>query len=143
MENNINLSVILPLNTTKVRDFDEFFKKTVKHKKILKKLLVDLKNDKKKVIGYGASTKGNVILQYCNIKEDLLPYISEVNTYKYNKFTPGSNIRIISEKKAKLLKPDFYLVFPWHFKNFIINKEKNFIKNGGRLIFPLPDIEIV
>ena len=123
--------------------FDEFFKKTVKHKKILKKLLVDLKNDKKKVIGYGASTKGNVILQYCNIKEDLLPYISEVNTYKYNKFTPGSNIRIISEKKAKLLKPDFYLVFPWHFKNFIINKEKNFIKNGGRLIFPLPDIEIV
>ena len=82
-------------------------------------------------------------MQYCNIKEDLLPYISEVNTYKYNKFTPGSNIRIISEKKAKLLKPDFYLVFPWHFKNFIINKEKNFIKNGGRLIFPLPDIEIV
>ena len=123
--------------------FDEFFKKTVKHKKILKKLLIDLKNDKKKVIGYGASTKGNVILQYCNIKEDLLSYISEVNTYKYNKFTPGSNIRIISEKKAKLLKPDFFLVFPWHFKNFIINKEKNFIKNGGRLIFPLPDIEIV
>ncbi len=123
--------------------FDDFFKKTVMHKKILKKLLIDLKNAKKKVIGYGASTKGNVILQYCNINEDLLPYISEVNKYKYNKFTPGSNIRIISEKKAKLLKPDFYLVLPWHFKNFIINKEKDFIKNGGRLIFPLPDIEIV
>ena len=123
--------------------FEDFFKKTVMHKKILKKLLIDLKNAKKKVIGYGASTKGNVILQYCNINEDLLPYISEVNKYKYNKFTPGSNIRIISEKKAKLLKPDFYLVLPWHFKNFIINKEKDFIKNGGRLIFPLPDIEIV
>jgi hypothetical protein len=123
--------------------FDDFFKKTVMHKKILKKLLVALKDAKKKVIGYGASTKGNVILQYCNINEDLLPYISEVNKYKYNKFTPGSNIRIISEKKAKLLKPDFYLVLPWHFKSFIINKEKDFIKNGGRLIFPLPDIEIV
>jgi hypothetical protein len=123
--------------------FEDFFKKTVMHKKILKKLLIDLKNAKKKVIGYGASTKGNVILQYCNINEDLLPYISEVNKYKYNKFTPGSNIRIISEKKAKLLKPDFYLVLPWHFKSFIINKEKDFIKNGGRLIFPLPDIEII
>ena len=57
--------------------------------------------------------------------------------------TPGSKIKIISENKAKKIKPDYYLVLPWHFKNFIINKEKDFLKKDKKLIFPLPDIEIV
>ena len=51
--------------------------------------------------------------------------------------------KIISEKKAKLLKPDYLLVLPWHFKNFFIQKEKSYLKQGGKLIFPLPDIEII
>ena len=98
---------------------------------------------KKRVYGYGASTKGNVILQFCNINSSLIPYIGEVNKFKYNKYTPGSNIKIISEKKLKSMKPDYLLVLPWHFKNFIIKKEQKFIRNGGKLIFPLPDIEII
>ena len=98
---------------------------------------------KKRVYGYGASTKGNVILQFCNIDSSLIPYIGEVNKFKYNKYTPGSNIKIISEKKLKSMKPDYLLVLPWHFKNFIIKKEQKFIRNGGKLIFPLPDIEII
>ena len=98
---------------------------------------------KKKVYGYGASTKGNVILQFCNINSNLIRYIGEVNKYKYNKFTPGTKIKIISEKKAHALKPDYFLVLPWHFKDFIIKKEKKFLKNGGKFIFPLPEINIV
>ena len=73
----------------------------------------------------------------------MIPYIGEVNKFKYNKYTPGSNIKIISEKKLKSMKPDYLLVLPWHFKNFIIKKEQKFIRNGGKLIFPLPDIEII
>ena len=98
---------------------------------------------KKNVMGYGASTKGNVILQYCNINSSLIPYVGEVNKYKFNKFTPGSKIKIISENKARSLKPDYFLVLPWHFKSFIINKEKEFLSKKGKLIFPLPDIEII
>ena len=83
------------------------------------------------------------MLQYCNINSKLLDYISEVNKFKFGKYTPGSNIKIISEKKAKLKNPDYMLVLPWHFKDYILRKERNFLKNGGKLIFPLPDIEII
>ena len=98
---------------------------------------------KKKVLGYGASTKGNVILQFCKINSKILPYIGEVNAFKYDKFTPGTNIKIISENKAKKMNPDYFLVLPWHFRDFIVQKEKSFLNNGGKLIFPLPDIEII
>ncbi len=98
---------------------------------------------KKKVIGYGASTKGNVILQYCNLSSKNIKFIVDVNKDKNNKYTPGSLINIVSEKKIKKYQPDYMLVLPWHFKNFILQKEKNYLRHGGKLIFPLPDIEIV
>ncbi len=125
------------------KTFHHFFENVQKHKKILRDLLLNLKDMKKNVMGYGASTKGNVILQYCNINSSLIPYVGEVNKYKFNKFTPGSKIKIISENKARSLKPDYFLVLPWHFKSFIINKEKEFLSKKGKLIFPLPDIEII
>jgi SAM-dependent methyltransferase len=121
----------------------QFFKECQNHKILLKELLVTLKKQNKKIIGYGASTKGNVLLQYCNINSKLLDYISEVNKFKFDKYTPGSNIKIISEKEAKLKNPDYMLVLPWHFKDHIIQREQAFLKNGGKLIFPLPDIEII
>ena len=121
----------------------DFFKKCQKHKYLLKKLLINLKNQNKKIYGYGASTKGNVILQYCNIDSKIIPFIGEVNKFKYNKYTPGSKIKIISEKKLKNKKIDYLLVLPWHFKDYIIKRESEYLKKGGKLIFPLPDIEIV
>ena len=98
---------------------------------------------KKKIIGYGASTKGNVILQYCKLNQKNLKFIADVNKDKRNRFTPGSNIKIIDEKEIKKIKPDYMVVLPWHFKNFIIQKERKFLNEGGKLIFPLPDIEII
>ena len=104
---------------------------------------MDLKKNNKKVFAYGASTKGNVILQYCKITDKIIKYIGEVNKFKFNKYTPGTKIKIISEKKLKKMKPDYLLVLPWHFKDHIVKKEQKYLKNGGKLIFPLPDIEIV
>jgi hypothetical protein len=121
----------------------EFFKDVEKHKILLKNLLLNIKEMKKTVVGYGASTKGNVILQYCGINENLIKCIADVNEFKHYKYTPGSKIKIIPENQARALNPDFFLVLPWHFKNFILNKEKKFIQNGGKFIFPLPEIEIV
>ena len=121
----------------------KFFKSVKQHKKTLQDLLSNLLDMKKKVIGYGASTKGNVILQFCNLNSSDIKFIVDVNKDKNNKYTPGSLIRILSEKEIKKYNPDYMLVLPWHFKNFILQKEKNYLNQGGKLIFPLPDIEIV
>ena len=130
-------------NYNKLSTFKIFSQNIKRHKKIFTELLLDLRKSKKRVLGYGASTKGNVILQYCNITRDTLPYIYDINPYKHGKFTPGSNIKIISEKECVLKKPDYFLILPWHFKNNIIKKERFFLKQGVKFILPMPDIEII
>ena len=130
-------------NYNSIKTLKNFYINIEKHKTIFRKLLINLKESKKKIIGYGASTKGNIILQYCNINSSLIPYIAEVNKFKFNRYTPGSKIKIISEKKARSMNPDYLLVLPWHFKNFIIQKERKYLNKSSKLIFPLPDIDIV
>jgi hypothetical protein len=122
------------------RDFEE---RVFKHRKNLTELIKALVADGKKVFGYGASTKGNVLLQFCGLTKNEIPYIAEVNEEKFGSFTPGTLIPIISEAEAKAMKPDYFLVLPWHFKDNILNREKEYISNGGKFIFPLPEIEIV
>ncbi|OGM10770.1 methyltransferase [Candidatus Woesebacteria bacterium RBG_16_36_11] len=126
-----------------MQTYKNFRKDIIKHKRGLRKIINKLEKENKKIFGYGASTKGNVMLQYCGITAEKIPLIAEVNEDKFGHFTPCTNIPIIDEKKAHELKPDYFLVLPWHFKNNIIAKEKNFLKKGGHLIFPLPKIEII
>lgn len=96
-----------------------------------------------RILGYGASTKGNVILQFCGITTDQLPCIAEVNPDKFGAFTPGTHIPIVSEEQARAMSPRGYLVLPWHFRENIIAREARFLATGGKLIFPLPRIEVV
>jgi hypothetical protein len=109
----------------------------------LQKLIRSLVKDGKRVLGYGASTKGNVLLQFCQFGPADLPAIAEVNAEKYGAFTPGTGIPIVSEADARAMRPDFFLVLPWHFKESIVRREQEFLASGGKLIFPLPEIEIV
>ena len=113
--------------------------KFIKHK--IKNLLNKIRQQKKTIHIYGASTKGNTIIQFLNICNKQIPYAAERNPIKWGAKTLGSNIKIISEQDSKLLKPDYYFVLPWHFKKEILNREK---KNLGKVkfIFPLPNIEI-
>jgi len=129
------------LNTPK--PYREFEEKVFKHRKNLLDLIETLTNDGKKVFGYGASTKGNVLLQFCGLTTSHIPYIAEVNEQKFGCYTPGTNIPVISEREAKDMKPDYLLVMPWHFKHTILEREKDFLMKGGKFIFPLPEIEIV
>jgi hypothetical protein len=129
------------LNT--VRPFREFEDRVFRHKADLVRLLQSLAADGKKVLGYGASTKGNVTLQFCGITEKEVPAIAEVNPEKYGRVTPGTRIPIISEADAKAMNPDYYLVLPWHFKEGILQREQEYIARGGKFIFPFPEIEIV
>jgi hypothetical protein len=123
--------------------YKQFKKKTEAHKKDLLALIEKIKGEGKKIFGYGASTKGNVILQYCGITKEDIPFIADVNEYKFGRYTPGTMIPIISEADAKAMKPDYFMVLPWHFRDNIVEREKEFCKAGGKLIFPLPEIEIV
>jgi NDP-4-keto-2,6-dideoxyhexose 3-C-methyltransferase len=113
------------------------------HKNQLLSTLKSLREQGKKVFGYGASTKGNVTLQYCGITAHELPFIAEVNPDKFGCVTPGTNIPIISEKEARAMNPDVFLVLPWHFRQAIIEREAEFLAAGGRLLFPLPAIDLV
>ncbi len=126
-----------------IKIYQIFSKKIQSHKNSLLNLLKKLRKNKKKVSGLGASTKGNVILQYCKIDESLLKNIYEINKDKFNKFTPGTKIKILNEKKITNKKCNYLLVLPWHFKDHIIKKEKKLLQKGIKLIFPLPQIEII
>ena len=122
----------------------EIFKRNVEqHRQELIALIRRIQKEGKKIFGYGASTKGNVILQYCGLTPNDIPFIAEVNEDKFGSFTPFTLIPIISEIKAREMKPDYFLVLPWHFRKGILEKEKEFLKSGGKFIFPLPKIEIV
>jgi hypothetical protein len=129
------------LNTPK--PYREFEERVFKHRKNLTDLIEALVADGKKIIGYGASTKGNVLLQFCGLTSKHIPYIAEVNKEKFGSFTPGTHIPIISEEEAKAMNPDYFLVLPWHFKDNILNREKEYLAKGGKFIFPLPEIEII
>jgi len=100
--------------------------------------LDDARGSEITVLGYGASTKGNVMLQYCGITAQDLPAIAEVNPDKFGHYTPGTLIPIISEKTAREMHPDAYVVLPWHFKEGILRREREFIEAGGEFFFPLP-----
>jgi hypothetical protein len=129
------------LNTP--RPYREFEDRVYRHREDLTRLINNLNDDGKKVVGYGASTKGNVLLQFCGFTSKNISAIAEVNPDKFGCLTPGSLIPILSEKEVKAMKPDYMLVLPWHFRDFIINREKEYLASGGKLIFPLPEIEIV
>lgn len=126
-----------------LKPYKEFEERAFKHRKSLRNLIEALVADGKKVFGYGASTKGNVLLQFCGLTSKHIPYIAEVNEEKFGCYTPGSLIPIISESEAKAMKPDYFLVLPWHFRENILAREKEFLENGGKFIFPLPEIEII
>ncbi len=129
------------LNSSK--PYRQFEDRVFKHRSDLQRLLWSLVNDGKRVLGYGASTKGNVLLQFCRFGPDEIPAIAEVNPEKFGAYTPGTFIPIISEAEAKAMRPDYFLVLPWHFKANIVEREKEYLAAGGKLIFPLPEIEIV
>lgn len=123
--------------------FAEFKENIETHKKAVLAFFEQVKKENKKVIGYGSSTKWNVTLQYCGITKEMLPYIAEVNDYKFGRTTPGTLIPIISEKEAYDMKPDYFFVLPWHFRKGILERETDFLANGGHFVFPLPKLDIV
>ncbi len=141
IEKLLSAEKAMKLNT--IDPYLAFAERVYAHRKELVDLINALISGGKKVMGYGASTKGNVLLQYCNFTSAQLSCIAEVNPDKYGSLTPGTHIKIVSETEAKAGSPDYLLVLPWHFKTGILAREKEYLANGGKFIFPLPTVEIV
>jgi len=106
-------------------------------------MLKRMKKEGKTIHVYGASTKGNTILQWCGIDNRIVDFAAERNPDKYGAYTLGTEIPIISEAESRALKPDYYLVLPWHFKDEFVEREKDILRSGTGMIFPLPQVTII
>jgi SAM-dependent methyltransferase len=145
--NKISAELLKVLIHEKSRDIEldlfEMFERVEEIKYSVNVLLQSLTNQGKPVYGYGASTKGNTLLQYFEISTSVMPFIAERNENKYKKYTPGSLIPIISEIEAKARQPYAFFVLPWHFKEGILLRELQFRQRSGtKFIFPLPNLVI-
>ena len=96
----------------------------------------------KKIQAYGASTKGNVLLQFMGLDNKQIEFVSDRNSAKWGLYTPGTKIKIISENLSRKKMPDYYLVLPWHFKKEILKRESKIRRDGTKFIFPLPKIVV-
>jgi NDP-4-keto-2,6-dideoxyhexose 3-C-methyltransferase len=105
--------------------------------------LCQAKAEGKKVYGYGASTKGNTLLQLFGITPDLLTAIAERSPYKFGLQTVGTQIPIVSEEEMRAANPDYLLVLPWHFIDDFAKREQDFIAAGGKLVVPCPKFQII
>jgi len=123
------------------KTYKKFFKDINNLKIKLVKLLKQIKKKNKKIHGYGASTKGNVLLQYFGIDKKYIDIISDRNPKKNGNFAPNTKIKIVNEDISRRLKPDFYLVLPWHFRKEILIREKK-QRKYSKFIFPLPKLKV-
>ncbi len=126
-----------------VDPYREWAERVTAHRDSLVKLIRSLRQEGKSIYGYGASTKGNALLQWCGLSTDDITAFGEINPDKYGCVTPGTNIPIIPESEVKDARPDYMVVLPWHFRHGILQREKEYRNAGGKFIFPLPYIEIV
>ncbi|HEV8267830.1 MAG TPA: methyltransferase domain-containing protein [Thermoanaerobaculia bacterium] len=97
----------------------------------------------KRIYGYGASTKGNTLLQYFGLDESLITAIADRNPDKWGRRTVHTDIPIVSEEQARKEKPDFFLVLPWHFLPSFVERERDYLSSGGKFIVPLPRLRLI
>jgi len=120
-----------------------FINRVKKNKKVITKFIKNKIKDNKKIYLYGASTKGNTVLQYYGINNKMIPYAAERSSEKWGRHTVGSGIKIISEKTARKLNPDFFFITPWGFVKEFVKRERNWLKGGGSFILPFPKFKLI
>ncbi len=141
MSSNVELIKKIKRDEKKItiKAYNNFSKRI---KKVKEDLVGFVKNNYP-IIGYGASTKGNIVLNYSKLNSSKINYICDASKNKFGKYTPGSNIKIISKEKMRTLRPPYLLVLIWSFRSEVIKQELNYIKKGGNLIFHLPKFHII
>jgi hypothetical protein len=143
----------ISMHRLRIREFDmeldtdkpyiEFQGRIERLKKELNSVLFDIRARGQRVHVYGASTKGNVLLQWYGIDRLIVDCAADRNPQKVGSKTLGSEIPVVSEEQSRAAKPDYYLVLPWHFKQEFLKRETQMIQSGTRMIFPIPEVSIV
>lgn len=131
------------LKLDEVSTWINFKKRIDELKNNLRQFLIEEKNKGKKIWAYGASTKGNTLLQYFEIDNKIIDGIAERSVHKWGLKTVGTNIPIFSEEEMRKSKPDYLLILPWHFIQEFKEREKDFLLRGGKFIVPCPKFEIL
>jgi len=121
----------------------KFRKEVEEHRQQLKSQIEEFISSGKRVAALGASTKGNVLLQYCDLDSTKISFIGDVNRDKFGCVTPGTLIPIIQESEVFERAPDVILILPWHFQETFLRKTSSFIDKGGIVVFPLPKIQVL
>jgi hypothetical protein len=127
----------------KIKTYKDLAKKIEKSKIKLNKILIGLKNEKFKIAAYGSPARGNTLLNYCKIGNNILDFATEELPSKIGLFTPGMHIPVIDIKNARQNPPDYYLLLSWNYKDAVLKKEANYIKNKGKFIIPIEGVSIV
>ena len=125
------------------RPYSAFQGRIDAHREELRALLRVIKQSGQRIHVYGASTKGNVLLQWCGIDNSVIDCAADRNEEKHGARTLGTNIPIVSEAESRAMNPDYYLVLPWHFREEFLERERDTLDTGVKMIFPLPTIEVV
>ena len=123
--------------------YERFARSALKVRDDLTALLHTLRADGARIHVYGASTKGNTILQFADIGPSLIECAADRNPDKWGSETIGTHIPILSEEESRALRPDYYLVLPWHFLDEFLEREDEFLARGGKFIVPLPDVRVI
>lgn len=123
--------------------YEAFARRAEKIRDELRTLCLKLRDEGKTIHVYGASTKGNTILQYANLDSSIIPFAADRNPDKHGSETIRTRIPIISEEESRAMNPDYYLVLPWHFLDEFIERERDYLNGGGSLIVPLPNVRVL
>jgi len=128
---------------TSIDFYATFKEKSLQVKMDLLRFLIAAKEGKKLVAGYGAAAKGNTLLNYCGVKNDLIDFVVDANPHKQGKYLPGSHIPVLHEDHLKEVKPDFVIIFPWNLSAEIM-EQLSYIRNwGGKFVVPIPSVQII
>ena len=135
-------SIALPKENV-LTSVKKFVKRANRNKQVTMNFIKKQIKKEKKIFLYGASTKGNTILQYYKLNNKIIPFAAERSPEKWKKYTVGTGIKIISEKEARKLKPDYFFVTPWGFIKEFIKREHSWLKKGGKFIVPFPKFKLI
>jgi 2-polyprenyl-3-methyl-5-hydroxy-6-metoxy-1,4-benzoquinol methylase len=127
----------------KVDTYLQFSNQVMSTKRKLLSFLIELKNNGKTIVGYGAPAKGNTLLNYCGIRTDLLDYTCDRSPHKQGLFLPGTHIPIYHPDKIAETKPDYVLILPWNLKDEIYSQLSYIREWGGKFIVPIPEVEVL
>jgi C-methyltransferase C-terminal domain len=123
--------------------YNNFQEKALRVKLSLLSFLIEQKREGKKVAAYGAAAKGNTLLNYCGIKNDLIEYVADANPHKQDKWLPASHIPVVNEAHLKEHRPDYVIIFPWNLRSEITQQLSYIREWGARFVIPIPQLEVI